>query len=251
MIRLESKKNRVAIVTGSAVRLGKSIAVSLANLGFDIALHYNSSSLKELDDTMIKIERIGVKVMPFKADISNVDSIKKMFGKIKKEFKTIDVLVNNAAIFRHVDFFKISEKIFDEFINTNLKSTLFCSIEASKIMLKSSGKTGRIINIASLGGLLNWEGYIPYSLSKAGVIKLTQIMAKRLAPNILVNAIAPGTILIENDKNKTVDFREEKKYPMKRFAKSNDITSLIGYLVDKNEYITGHTFVVDGGRSLV
>ena len=88
MIRLESKKNRVAIVTGSAVRLGKSIAVSLANLGFDIALHYNSSSLKELDDTMKKIERIGVKVKPFKADISNVDSIRKMFVKIKKEFAT-------------------------------------------------------------------------------------------------------------------------------------------------------------------
>jgi len=244
-------KNRVALVTGSARRLGKSIAISLANLGFDIALHYNASSSEELNDTLKGIQKIGVKVIPFKADLRNVTDIKEMFRKVKKEFKALDVLVNNAAIFRHADFFKISEKIFDELINTNLKSTLFCSIEASKIMLKSKQKTGRIINIASLGGILNWEGYIPYSLSKISVIKLTQLMAKRLAPKILVNAIAPGTVIIENDKNDIVDFKEAKKYPMKKFAKSNDITSLIGYLVDKNKYITGHTFVVDGGRSIV
>jgi NAD(P)-dependent dehydrogenase (short-subunit alcohol dehydrogenase family) len=117
-------------------------------------------------------------------------------------------------------------------------------------MLKSK-KTGRIINIASLGAIQNWQGYIPYSLSKTGVLKLTQLMAKRLAPKILVNAIAPGSVLIENDKNITLDFNEEKNYPMKRFAKSDDITSIIEYLVNRNEYITGQTFVVDGGRSIV
>jgi NAD(P)-dependent dehydrogenase (short-subunit alcohol dehydrogenase family) len=244
-------KNRVALVTGSARRLGKSIAISLANLGFDIALHYNTSSLKTLDDTLKRIQKINVKVVPFKADLRSADEIKQMFRGIKKEFKTLDVLVNNAAIFRHVDFFDIDEKIFDEFIDMNLRSVLFCSIEASKIMMKSKAKLCRIINIASLGGILNWQGYIPYSLSKVAVIKLTQMMAKRLAPKILVNAIAPGTVVIENDKNETLDFKEARKYPMKKFAKSEDITSLIGYLVDQNDYITGHTFVVDGGRSIV
>jgi NAD(P)-dependent dehydrogenase (short-subunit alcohol dehydrogenase family) len=198
-----------------------------------------------------KLRLTGVKILILKADLKSVDDINQMFSAVKKEFGTLDVLVNNAAIFKHINFLKINEKIFDEFISTNLKSVLFCSIEASKIMLKSKEKTCRIINIASLGGILNWQGYIPYSVSKSGVIKLTQLMAKRLAPKILVNAIAPGTILIENDKNETVDFNEEKKYPLKRFAKADDVTSLIEYLVDKNEYITGQTFVVDGGRSIV
>jgi NAD(P)-dependent dehydrogenase (short-subunit alcohol dehydrogenase family) len=246
----KTRKNKVALVTGSARRLGKSIAISLANLGFDIALNYNSTSSSALEDTLKSIRKMGIKVVPFKADLRNVESIKLMFKDIKKEFGTLDVLVNNAAIFKHVDFLKINEKTFDEFIDTNLKSVLFCSIEASKIMLESK-KTGRIINIASLGAIQNWQGYIPYSLSKTGVLKLTQLMAKRLAPKILVNAIAPGSVLIENDKNETLDFREEKIYPMKRFAKSNDITSLIEYLVNRNEYITGQTFVVDGGRSIV
>ena len=250
MIRLQSKKNKVALVTGSVRRLGKSIATSLANSGYDIALHFNNSSLTALDDTVSKIERIGVRVLPIKADISNPEQIKFLFNVIRQEFKTLDVLVNNAAIYKSVDLLKINEKMFDEFINTNLKSVLFCSIEASKIMLKSKNKIGKIINIASLGGIMNWQNSIPYSLSKVGVIKLTQLLAKRLAPNILVNAIAPGTIWIEDDKNDTVELKEKSKYPLKRFASEMDITSVVNYLAEKNEYITGQIITVDGGRSL-
>jgi NAD(P)-dependent dehydrogenase (short-subunit alcohol dehydrogenase family) len=250
MIKLQSKKNKIALVTGSVRRLGREIAISLAKSGFDIALHYNNSSKTAVSDTVNELEKQGARVFPIKADISKVEHIKYLFNIVKKEFKTLDVLVNNAAIFKAVDLFKINEKIFDEFINTNLKSILFCSIEASKIMLNSKNLPGRIINIASLGGIQNWKDFIPYSVSKTGVIKLTQLLAKRLAPEILVNAIAPGTVLIENDENETVDMNEADKYPMKRFANSNDITSLINYLAETNEYITGQTLIVDGGRSI-
>lgn len=117
-------------------------------------------------------------------------------------------------------------------------------------MLKSSENQCSIINIASLGAIENWTGFIPYSISKAAVIKLTQQTAKRLAPKVLVNAIAPGTIMIDDDDNANVNFEEVKKYPMKRFAKSGDLISIIKYLANENKYITGQTFVVDGGRSL-
>jgi NAD(P)-dependent dehydrogenase (short-subunit alcohol dehydrogenase family) len=242
--------NKVAVVTGGARRLGRDISLELGRSGFDVIIVYNRSNKIILKDTIFKVSETGVKVTAIKCDISKVSEIKILFRKVYEKYKKLDLLVNSASVFEHSDFFDIDEKFFDKFIDTNLKSVFFCSQEASKIMMKTKNSGGKIINIASLGGIENWTGYIPYSLSRVGVIKLTQLLGKRLAPQILVNAIAPGTILIENDANETVDFNEEKKYPLERFAKSNDITSLINYLAVNNNYITGQTFIVDGGRSL-
>jgi len=247
---LSVSKNKVALITGSARRLGKDIAKSLAKNGFELVLHYNSTPRASVDKLVNEFKKQGIAVCAVKADLSIPSGVKKLFAKVKSEFGRLDLLVNNAAIFRKVDFFDIDEKIFDEFVNTNLRSVLLCSIEAAKIMNKSKEKNLQIINIASLGGILNWVDHIPYSVAKAGVIKLTQLMAKRLAPKILVNAIAPGTILIENDANKTVVMKEKEKYPVKHFGKSSDITSVINFLVKENSFITGHTFIVDGGRAL-
>lgn len=241
--------NKVALITGGARRLGRDISYELAGLGYDIILNYNESGKGILEETISVIRDKGVSVNAIKCDVSNVSEIKKMFQTVVK-YKRLDVLVNNAAIFRHTDFLNITENFFDKTFNTNLKGMFFCCQEAAKIMLKSNEPLSRIINIASLGAIENWTGYIPYSVSKAGVIKLTQLLAKRLAPKILVNAIAPGTILIGNDDNKNVNPEEVKKYPMKRFGVSQDITSMVGFLADANNYITGQTFVVDGGRSL-
>ena len=243
-------RNKVAVVTGGARRLGRDISIELGRSGFDVIIVYNRSNKIILKDTISKVSETGVKVTAIKCDISKVSEIKILFRKVYEKYKKLDLLVNNASLFEHSDFFDIDEKFFDKFIDTNLRSVFFCSQEASKIMMKTNNSGGKIINIASLGGIENWTGYIPYSLSRVGVIKLTQLLGKRLAPQILVNAIAPGTILIENDANETVDFKEEKKYPLKRFAKSKDITSLINYLAVNNNYITGQTFIVDGGRSL-
>lgn len=242
--------NKVALVTGGARRLGKDISIELAEEGFDIVVNYNESGKGILEETISKINDMGVTVTAIKCDVSKVVEIKKMFQAVYSKYKKLDVLVNNAGIFKHTEFLETNERIFDKHINTNLKGVFFCSQEAAKIMLKSEEPYGRIINIASLGAIQNWTGYIPYSLSKIGVIKLTQQLGKKLAPKILVNAIAPGTILIDNDDNENVNLNEANKYPMKRFAKSKDFTSLIRYLVNENNYITGQTFIVDGGRSL-
>jgi len=245
-----SSKKKVALITGSAKRLGRAVAGAVAVCGYNIVLHYHTSPVSDVNKIKKEFEKSGVEVYPVKADISKVKEIKRLFSLVKKKFGRLDLLINNAAIFRKVDFFDIDEKVFDEFIDTNLKNALFCSIEAAKMMNRSKEKNLQIINIASLGGILNWVDHIPYSVAKAGVIKLTQLMAKRLAPKILVNAIAPGTIMIENDANVNVIMKEKEKYPVKEFGKAEDITSLISFLIKDNKYITGHTFIVDGGRSL-
>ena len=242
--------NKVALITGGARRLGKEISLELARLGYDIILNYNESTKGILEETISEITETGVNVNAIKCDVTKVTEIRKMFKSVYQNHKRLDVLVNNAAIFKHTEFLDTTEKIYDKFLDTNLKSVFFCSQEAGKIMLKSDETHCRIINIASLGGIENWTGYIPYSLSKIGVIKLTELTAKKLAPKIIVNAIAPGTILIDNDENENVNPEELKKYPMERFGNSDDIVSLIRYLTEENNYITGQIFKVDGGRSL-
>jgi len=242
--------HKTILITGAAKRLGKDIALSLSQFGHDIILNYNRSTKTEIEELSHELAKNGSIVFPVKANVANVAEIKSMFKTVSKEFKSLDVLINNAAIFEKYDFFDIDEKIFDRFINTNLKSVFFCSQEAAKIMMNSDIEQGKIINMASLGGILNWTGFMPYGVSKAGVIKLNSLLAKRLAPKILVNAIAPGTIMIENDANANVNPEETKKYPMKKLGEAYDITSLVNFLVNENKYITGQVIAVDGGRAI-
>jgi len=244
------KTPRIALITGSARRLGREIALSAAESGYDIVLNYNSSSVKTVNKTITEIESRGANAYPFKADISKVKDVIRMFDFIRKKINRLDLLVNNSAIFEKKDFFDIDESFFNEFIDTNLKSVFFCSQEAAKIMKKQKKNRNNIINIASLGGLLNWQDFMPYSIAKAGVIKFTELLAKKMSPDILVNAIAPGTIIIPGDANRTANLDEVKNYPIGRFGVPADINSLIKYLIVENTYITGHTFVVDGGRML-
>ena len=245
-----TKSRKVALVTGGARRLGKEIALSLANYGFDIIINYFNTPEALVRKLIETLRKSGVEAKAIKADISDVNQIKKLFSEVKSQFEKLDVLINNAAIFGQIDFYDIKESDFDRFINTNLKSVLFCSQEAVKLM-KSNSKPSHIINIASLGAILNWKSAIPYSLAKAGVIKLTELLALRLAPEILVNCIVPGTIEMKEKNEVKLNIKDLKNYPMKRFVNAIDITTLIEYLITKNNYVTGQTFVVDGGRSLI
>jgi len=238
------------MVTGSVKRLGRDIALRLAELKFDVVLNYFNSSDEDAKMTTDEVSVKGVDVLCVKADLRNVSDIKRMFVEVEKRFGRLDVLINNSAIFDRVDFFDVTEEIFDGFISMNLKNAFFCSQEAAKLMMKFGEKPCNIINISSLGGIENWVSVMPYSLAKVGIIKLTKLLAKRLAPDILVNSIAPGTIWIDGDENKTAKNEEEEKYPMKRFGKSDDINSMIEYLTIKNKWTTGNVFVVDGGISL-
>jgi 3-oxoacyl-[acyl-carrier protein] reductase len=238
----------VALITGSGRRLGRKIASALAQSGFDIVINYNESR-SGASHCRAEIENMGRRCITVKADIRDSLAVKNLVRQTVKTFGKIDLLVNNAAIFPpNCDFTKISEKSWDAVIDTNLKATFLCSQEAAKRMLKQ--KSGRIVNIASLGGLQAWTKHTAYSVSKAGVVMLTRIMAKALAPNILVNAIAPGTIIIPNEESGYRHFPNVEKIPLKKYGKPSDITDLIVFLATKSDYITGQIFSADGGTSI-
>lgn len=241
---------KTALVTGGARRLGKHICMGLAEAGFDIAFTYNSSNDAIVDSTCTELKQLGAEAYPLRCDVRDLDQVRNAVSMTNERFNSIDVLVNNAAIFRRIDLFEITGEDFDNFINTNLRSVLFFSKHVAQSMLANKNKPGRIINISSMGAFENWTGFIPYGVSKAGVVKLSALLAKRLAPEVLVNSIAPGTIMIEDDDNENVDMNEVKRYPVKRFGKTNDIVSLVKYLAVENEFITGQTIRVDGGKEL-
>ena len=243
---MKSHKQQVALVTGSGKRLGRHIALALGERGFDVAVHYLTSNTGA-KRTVKEIQDFGRKSASFKADISNKRSVQQLVKKVIAEFGRIDLLVNNAAIFFDGEFEKISEAMWDIVLDTNLKSGFLCSKAVAPYMIKQG--RGRIINIASLGGIQPWgKRHLPYSVSKAGVIMLTRCLAKALAPKILVNAIAPGTIEMDEPASTNSQVSADT-IPMKRYGTPEDITSTVLFLATSANYITGQIFSVDGGRS--
>lgn len=240
-----SLKNKVALVTGGAKRVGRQIAVTLAKKGCHIALHYNTSREEALK-TVKAIEKFGVEVALFKADVRKSQQVKKLVQGVVKKFKKIDILVNNAAVFKQTPFPKISEKDWDWHIDTNLKGPfLFCN-EVAPHMLKH--KSGKIINLADWAGIRPYKNYLPYTISKAGVISLTKSLAKTLAPHIQVNAVAPGPVLLPpkfSPKDKKIIL---KNTPLKKIGTAQDVAEATLFLVEHSSFITGHTLLVDGGR---
>ena len=240
-------KRKVAIVTGSGRRLGRQIAISLAKKGYNLILNYHHSAL-EAKDTAKIIRTYGVRAVPIRADISKKLEVQRMINRTIREFGQIDLLVNNTSIFLESSLLTTTEKKWDATIDINLKGTFLCSQAVAPYMLKQ--KKGRIINIASLGGLQPWKEHLPYSISKAGVIMLTKILAGTLAPDIHVNAIAPGTIYLDGEEKSGVKHIPVESIPLKRYGNSKDITDMIIFLSTTSRYITGQIIPIDGGRSI-
>lgn len=234
----------VALITGSAKRLGRAIALGLAKNGYNICLHYHKSKT-DAEGLAAEIETLFQKsVLLIKADISKVSQIEAMMKQVLKKFERIDLLVNNASLFISSPIEETTEKIWDKSLNTNLKGAFFCSKIAAKHMFKRGN--GNIINIASLGGLKPFANYVPYSVSKAGLIMLTKCLAKSLAPDILVNAIAPGTILFEGDA-----IHHNENILLKEYTNASEISDLVVFLATKNKHITGQIIPIDSGNSLI
>ncbi|MGH2576094.1 MAG: SDR family NAD(P)-dependent oxidoreductase [Ignavibacteria bacterium] len=238
---------KFALVTGGARRLGRQISYYLADEGYNLGIIYNSSPKSELVRTSNYFKSKRIKLKFYKCDIKDLDQLKRTINRIGKDFGKIDLLVNNAGIIEKIDFEKITRKIYDDILNTNLRAALFTAQYCLAYLMKS--KKPQIINIASVGGIQNWVKYFPYGISKAGVIKLTYLLAKRLAPKIRVNAIAPGTIIIEGEESKFVNHISADKIPLKRYGNPKDIIEAVKFLISC-DYLTGQIIPVDGGRTL-
>src|ERR1700756_4312971 len=187
---------RVALVTGAGKRLGRAVALRLASEGADVAGHYGKSEA-EARQVAGEIEKMGRRAAAFSAELTDVAAIQKLVQSAASRFARLDILVNCAANFLETKFGETNEATWDASMDTNLKAPFFCAQAAAPHLAKSG--RGVIINFADIGGMLGWTEFLPHSVSKAGVIMLTRILAKELGPAVRVNAIAPGTIILAGD----------------------------------------------------
>ena len=239
--------NKVALITGSSDRVGRIIALTLSAKGAKVAIHYYSNEDKALD-TQREIERLGSKSMILCSDISQRKDWMDMVNKIKDRWGRIDILVNNAAIFYPTPFFEITDDQWDHFMDTNLRGTFYGCQIIGELMYRQ--KLGKIINIADVSSQNVWPGYIPYCISKAGVIALTRGLSKVLAPYVTVNAVSPGTVLLAENYNQEEEDYLISRTPLKRIGTPEDIANTIAFLIEGSDFITGEIINVDGGRSL-
>ncbi len=241
-------KGKTAVVTGSSRGIGKAIALKLADLGANIVL--NSTPASDAIDAVEKeIREKGVKALTIKCNVGCFKEVQEMFETISKNFDSIDILVNNAGITKDNLLIRMSEEDWNEVIDTNLKSVFNCAKAAAKYMIKQ--KSGKIINISSVSGLVGAPGQANYSSAKAGMIGFTKAAAKELASRgITVNAVAPGFIESRMTDKLSDALKEEymRNIPLKRFGTPDDVANLTAFLAsDKSNYLTGQVIHIDGG----
>jgi pteridine reductase len=239
-----SIKGKVALVTGAGKRLGRAVALRLAAEGAGVAVHYRESE-KEAQQVVAAIKSAGGSAIAIPAELTSLDEIRRMVQSATHELGRLDILVNSAANFLPSSVISTTEEVWDAALDTNLKAPFFCAQAAAPWLKRGRGV---IINFADTGGVLGWPGYLAHSIAKAGVIMLTRVLAKSLAPEIRVNALAPGTITMPGDPpDWETDF--VKLAPLQRTGTPDDITDAVLYLVHA-EFITGQMLIIDGGRTI-
>lgn len=239
---------KVALVTGATRGIGKEIALTLAENGFNVALNYRKES-EELESLKKEIESKNVKCLAVCGDVSNYEQVENFVKEIISEFGRIDVLVNNAGITKDMLLMRMKKEDFESVIDVNLVGTFNVTKNVIPYMMKA--RNGKIVNISSVVGISGNAGQTNYSASKAGIIGFTKSLAKEVASrNINVNAVAPGFIQTDMTNVLKDEIKEEisKNIPLKRMGTVRDVANLVSFLVSENSnYITGQVINVDGG----
>ncbi len=244
-------ENKVAVVTGASRGIGRQIALSMAKEGAAVIVNYNGSEARA-NEVVEEIRNAGGKAEAYQCDVSDFHQAAELMEYGVKTYGHVDILVNNAGITRDNLLMKMSEEDFDAVLNTNLKGAFNCIRHISRQMIKQ--RSGKIINISSVSGVMGNAGQANYSASKAGVIGLTKAAAREMASRgITVNAIAPGFIDTEMTQvlSEPVRTAAEGQIPMKHFGRTEDIANIAVFLAsDKAGYITGQVISVDGGMAM-
>jgi len=242
---------RVALITGGSKGIGKSIALKLAEDGYDIAFTYSSDD-DAASKTIEEIKKYTPNVLMIKKDMSIEEDVKEAIKEIEERLGTVDILVNNAGITRDGLLMKMKTEDFDKVIEVNLRSVFLTTREIIRPMMKK--RYGKIINVSSVVGIMGNAGQANYAASKAGVIGFTKSIAKEFASRgIRANAIAPGFVETDMTKVLTDAVKEEmlKSIPLGYFAKPEDVANLVSFLAsEKSDYITGQVIQIDGGMNI-
>jgi NAD(P)-dependent dehydrogenase (short-subunit alcohol dehydrogenase family) len=237
----------VALVTGGAVRVGRAIALALADAGADVAIGYRRSA-REARATVRELSSRGVRAVAISADLARPVEARRLVERAVAELGPLDVLVNSAAIFLRTPFAETTPADFDRIMAVNLRGAFFCAQAAARAMGR---RGGRIVNLADVGAVRAWPGYVPYGISKAGIVMLTRGLAAALAPAIQVNAVGPGVVLLPDGFPRARARRLARKIPMGRHGDPADVAAAVRFFATCPRYITGQVLYVDGGRTAI
>lgn len=236
-------RSSVALVTGGGRRVGRALALALAGRGASVAVHYNKSA-DGANEVVASIKTSGGRAEAFGADLTQPDAPGVLVQRVVDSLGSLAVLVNSAAVMLRTPFGEVTVEQWDDILALNLRAPFFLA-QASAMHLRRT--RGAIVNIADLAAFETWPGYIPHGLTKSGIVHMTKALARVLAPDVRVNAIAPGTVLMPDDWDDKDAARLNQTTPLKRQGSPDDVASAMLFLLDAN-YITGETIVVDGGR---
>jgi pteridine reductase len=235
----------VALVTGGAVRIGRAISSALAEDGYRLVIHYNSSS-EAADELVDEIRSAGGEAVAIGADLADAEEVRRLAVEAAEAFGGIDLLVNNASVFPAERLEETDEALWDHTIAVNLKAPFFLIRHLAATLRE---RRGAVINMADLAGIQTWAAYAAHGISKAGVIHLTRVAARSLAPEVRVNGIAPGTVLPPESMTEEEIRLLAERTPLKRNGSPEDVVRALRYLLQA-DFVTGETLVVDGGRLL-
>ena len=236
----------VVLVTGAAKRLGRSIALDLGANGFDVAVHYRASAA-EADEVVLELTRLGVGAAAFGADLSSEPACRGLVPETVARLGRLDAIVNNASSFFPTPVGAITAEAWDDLIGTNLRAPLFLAQAAAPALRKAQGA---IVNIADIHAERPLKNFVAYSIAKAGLIGMTRSLARELAPEVRVNAVAPGPVLWPDDASFDELSRQRiiSHTPLRREGEPEDIAKAVHFLLADATYVTGETINVDGGR---
>jgi len=245
---------KTALVTGAARRLGRASALALARAGADVAITFRDST-REARETVVDLSALGVRALALHCDVTDEASVRAMMKEAGRELGRIDILVNNAANYETAEFERLTVEQWDAIFASNARGPFLVSREALPWMRRKRGPgTGavetKIINMGSLGGLRPWATHAHYCSSKAALHMLTKVMAKALAPEIAVNAVAPGMIDLKEKSAAAFMRRMARQTPMRRNGRAEEIAEAVLFFATAPQFITGQILAVDGGLGL-
>jgi len=239
-----SLAGQVALVTGAAIRLGRAIALALAREGCHVAVHYHRS-VAAARATVRELRALGVEAQALRADVSEPADARRLVRETLRHFGRVDLLVNNAGVFFRTPLPRTTPAQWDRLLAVNLRAPFLVSQSAASAMLRAGA--GRIVNIADVAGLRAWPSYIPYCVSKAGLLMLTRGLALALAPRVQVNCVAPGTVLLPGAAHPALRRQLRREVPMGREGDPRDVAAAVIFFATCPPYITGQVLFVDGG----